>query len=179
MKGSVFVKNNSGSAIGIIFILVGVGALLSTMNYMNHSVIMLMVSIAFFGIYFFKGGNKNYYNLSFLMPACILLVLSPLDSLRTNCFFNKFDSEITVLAIAIAFFLMYFLHNLWVRDVRNRKRHWPLLVGIVLSAIGISNYISHTYDVAVGNFVLHYAWSLIFISVGVFILIRGFLKKKL
>ena len=105
-------KNNSGSIIGIIFILIGIGALLSTMNYMNHSVIMLMVSIAFFTLYFFKGGNKNYYNLSFLMPACILLMLSPLDSLRTNSLFNKLDNEITVLAIAVAFFLVYFIHNL-------------------------------------------------------------------
>lgn len=172
-------KNNSGSAIGIIFILIGIGALLSTMNFLNSSVIMLMVSIAFFALYFFKGGNKNYYNLSFLMPACILLMLSPLDSLRNNSLFYKLDSEITVFALAVAFFLMYFIHNLWVRDSRNRKRHWPLLVGIVLSAIGISNYVSNTYDVAVGNFILHYAWSFIFISLGVFILIREFLKKKL
>lgn len=172
-------KNNSRSAIGIIFILIGAGALLSTMNYMNHNVIMLMISIAFFALYFLRGGNKNYYNLSFLMPACILLALSPLDSLRNNSLFIKLDSEITVLAIAVAFFLIYFIHNLWVRDIRNRKRHWPLLVGIVLSALGIFNYISNTYDVAVGNFILHYAWSFIFILLGIFILIREFLKKKI
>ena len=172
-------KNNSGSAIGIIFILIGAGALLSAMNYMNHNVIMLMVSIAFFAFYFLRGGNKNYYNLNFLIPACILLMLSPLDSLRTNSLFNKLDSEITVLAIAVAFFLIYFIHNLWVRDIRNRKRHWPLLVGMALSAIGISNYISNTYDVAVGNFIIHYAWSFIFILIGIFILIREFFKKKL
>jgi len=171
-------KNNSSSAMGIIFILIGVGALLSTMNYLNHNVIMLMVSLAFFALYFVRGGNKNYYNLSFLMPACILLMLSPLEILRTNNFFNKLDSEITVLAIAVAFFLIYFMHNLWVRDIRNKKRHWPLLVGIVLSAIGISNYISNTYDVAVGNFILHYAWSILFILLGIFILIREFFKKK-
>ncbi|MBC8060439.1 MAG: hypothetical protein H7Y18_07215 [Clostridiaceae bacterium] len=172
-------KNNSSRAIGIIFILIGVGALLSTMNYMNHNVIMLMISIAFFALYFVRGGNKNYYNLSLLMPACILLMLSPLETLRTYSFFNKLDSEITILAIATAFFLMYFMHNFWVRDIRNRKRHWPLLVGIVLSAVGISNYISNTYDVAVGNFILHYAWSFIFILLGIFILIKEFFKKKL
>lgn len=172
-------KNNSGSVTGIMFILIGVGALLSTMDYMSHSMIMLMVSIAFFVLYFFKGGNKNYYNLSFLMPACILLMLSPLDSLRTNSFFNKLDGEITVLAIAVAFFLMYFIHNLWIKDARSRKRHWPLLVGIILSTVGISNYIADIYDLAVGNFILHYAWSFIFILLGVFILIRGFFKKKI
>ena len=112
------------------------------------------------------------------MPACILLMLSPLDSLRTNDFFNKLDSEITVLAIAVAFFLVYFIHNLWVRDIRNRKRHWPLFVGIVLSTIGLSNYLSNTYDLAVGNFILHYAWSILLILLGIFILIREFLKKK-
>ena len=171
-------KNNFKSAIGIIFILIGVGALLSTMNYMNHNMIMLMISIAFFALYFLRGGNKYYYNLSFLMPACILLMLSPLDNLRNNSIFNKLDSEITIFAIAGAFFLIYFMHNLWVRDIRNRKRHWPLLVGIVLSAIGISNYISNTYDVAVGNFILHYAWSILFILLGSFILIKEFFKKN-
>ena len=172
-------KNNSRCAIGIIFILIGTGTLLSTMNYMNSSVIMLMISIAFFVLYFFKGGNKNYYNLSFLMPACILLMLSPLNVLRTKGIFYKIDSEITVLAIATAFFMIYFIHNLWVRDIGSKKRHWPLLVGVVLSSIEISNYISNTYDMAVGNFILHYAWSVILILVGISILIREFFKKKL
>lgn len=171
-------KNNSRSAIGIIFILIGVAALLSTMNYMNHNVIMIMVSIAFFALYFLRGGNKNYYNISFLIPACILLMLSPLEILRTISFFNKLDSEITVLAIAVAFFLIYFVHNLWVRDIRNRKRHWPLLVGLILSIIGTVNYIANTYDVAVGNFILHYAWSILFILLGIFILIRESFKKN-
>ena len=171
-------KDNSRFSLGLIFILIGVGALLSKMNYINNSVIMFLVSLGFFTVYFFRGGNKNYYNIGMLIPACILLVLSPLDSIKNYNTSYQIEDSITVLAISVAFFLIYFIHNLWVRDIRNRKRHWPLTVGSILAIVGVLNYVSDNYDVAVWNLMKQYSWGIILIILGVYIMLKEVFKKR-
>jgi hypothetical protein len=172
-------KNNSRIELGIIFILIGVGALLSSMNYLNHNGILLMISLVFFAFYFLRGGNKYYNNIGLLIPACILLVLAPIDIIRGRNAFYKVDDQIAMLAIAIAFFLIYVIHNMWVKDIRNRKRHWPLFLAIILAVVSISNYLSDVYDVAVGDFFRQYSWGILLIMLGIYILIKEVFKKKI
>lgn len=171
-------KNNSKIALGIIFILFGIGSLLTTFNFMNNNIILLLISVGFFTLYFFKGGNSNYSNIGFIIPAALLLAIAPQEFIVNNLSVQKYDGEIMTLSLGLAFLLIYVIHNLWIKDFKGNRKHWPLFIALILIAAATANYVSNTYNVKVLDYLRNFGWGALLIVIGVYLLVREIIKKK-
>jgi hypothetical protein len=171
-------KNNSKIALGVILILFGIGSLLTTFNFMNDNIILLLISIGFFTLYFFKGGNSNYANIGFIIPAAILLAIAPQDFIVEKFSAERYNGELMTLSLGLAFFLIYFIHSIWIKDFKGKRRHWPLLVALVLLAMSAVNYASDAYNVKVLDYLRNFGWGVLLIGIGVYLLVRELIKKK-
>lgn len=178
-KGCGCMKNNSKIALGIIFILVGLGSLLTTFNLMSDNIILLLISIGFFTLYFFKGGNSNYSNIGFIIPAAILLAIAPQEFIIQKFSFQKYDSDIMTLSLGLAFLLIYLVHNIWIKDFKGNRKHWPAFIAVIFFAVSAANYISETYNVKVLDYLRNFGWGALLIIIGVFLLLKEVLKKKI
>jgi hypothetical protein len=97
-----------------------------------------------------------------LIPAYVLLAVGIMVGLITaGVLRDMLVPAYVMFAIAIPFFALY---------VRNRKEWWPLIPGGIMAVIGLS------FLLAAGGF--QYIAALVVIGVGVWILVRGFVRRE-
>lgn len=130
----------------------------------------LIISIVFFGIYFFRGGKEKSSNIGFLIPAsiCFMLALSTMGiSILSNfSMFRVGDLEDIIIPFAIgtAFFLIYLFHT------SHYNSKWPLYP---MAGLYFATLMSSIEVFPVENFI-----PIILIIAGLFLIIISLTNKR-
>lgn len=163
---------NGKVVIGVILLLLGiVMALQNIINY-NGLFTLTAIGLGFIIVYILNGGITKRHNIGLLLPGTIIIALGVNNILKFYRI-NNSDSWFFIL-MGIAF-LIVSIHTL--SGYYLSKAFWPLYTGIILILFGLfvgyKDYFESILNVNITNLIL----PIIIILIGIFILIKGMIKK--
>jgi hypothetical protein len=147
-------KKEKSLYIGFALIAIGALFLFVNISFFNGIWSLGFMSLACLIAYFILGGSAQPMNVSFLLSALIMLMIS-FFVLFKNIEFLSHDGYLLIF-LSLAFFVTFFIHKSHV----HAPPLWSLFIGMILLFTGISWLIPYS------------VWAIFFILLGIFIIIK-------
>jgi hypothetical protein len=155
--------------LGFILIIAGIVLLLSQIGLIPGLSILYLISLAFFAVYAYRGGTKDYGNVGFLIPATIILtvaVYASYDSLNPAFFF---------VGLGLSFLAVFVIHTFWFRKLDWGERYWPIFPAAGLLLFSVIVGMPGRWLEYMGF--INYLWIIALIGLGVWLIYSSFRKK--
>jgi len=135
---------------------------------------LFFVSAGFFIAYFMYGKVKGEYIIGFIIPACLVFMLSSFALIEENMNYEEIEGALFFFMMGTGFLMIYLIHYVMYCKVRFGVMKWPLVTSLPFYAFGALVLVTVNYNVAI----FRYLPAGLLILVGVFLLLRSFKGKS-
>jgi len=134
---------------------------------------LFIVSACFFIAYFMLGRIKGNYIIGFIIPACLVFMVSSFALIEENINYVKIEGTLFFFMIATGFLMIYLIHYVFVSKIRFGVMKWPLITALPIYAFGLFILLMENYDIAY----VRYTPAVLLIGAGILILSSSFKRK--
>ncbi len=163
---------------GIILIIAGVFMLLNQLGLIPGQMFIFLLAFGFIATYVLLGATKEYKNVGFLIPGCVLMAIGLYASAPEITGQVNLNPAFFFLALSLSFLAVFSVHTFWFKSSDHGGRFWPLYpsAGLILLAIIIG---LGTTGLLVENLGLfNYIWIIALIVTGVWLIVSSLKKGK-
>lgn len=166
------------SIFALILITMGFLMFFKNAGIINLDLSFFLISFAFLGVYIFLGGRKRYKNIIVLAPSLIILTLGLFASLDDNKVMENSENALLFLMLAVAFVLIFFIHNFRYKNLSFGIKYWPIFIAIILFLFSSLLYLLSLYNWMYSSFILKNLWPVLLLLMGVFITLSNVINEK-
>lgn len=134
---------------------------------------LFIVSAGFFIAYFMFGRMKGKYIIGFIIPACLVFMVSCYTLIEENIKWKAAEGALFFFMIATGFLMIYLIHYVKYNGMKFGVMKWPLVTAIPIYAFGVFVLLMENYNIVY----VRYMPAILLIGVGVLILLNSFKKK--
>jgi len=165
---------NKNTEIALVLIITGIMLFLCSAGNSGGQAFLFIVSAGFFAAYFMYGKLQGKYIIGFIIPACLVFMLSSFSLIEENIRYKKIEGPLFFLMIATGFLMIYVIHYVIYSGVKFGRMKWPLVTSIPIYAFGVFVLLMENYNIAY----VRYMPAVLLIGAGGLILLNSFKKKE-
>lgn len=121
---------------GILLIVLGLLVFAGQQGWVGEHFALYIIAVGFGIVYFYRGGNKQYGNVGFLIPSVMLLSIALFVEIEERLDLVLFGAGWFFLLTGLGFYVVYLLHTRTAGDNPVSTR-WPLYPAGILFVFGL------------------------------------------
>jgi len=165
---------NKNTELALVFIITGIMLLLCNIGNSGGQPFLFIVSAGFFIAYFICGKVKGNYIIGFIIPACLVFMVSSFALIEENINYETIEAALFFFMIATAFLGIYLIHYVLYNKVKFGVMEWPLVTAIPIYAFSIVVLLMENYHMLY----VRYTPAILLIGVGIFMIYKGFKRRE-
>lgn len=164
---------NKNTELALVLIITGIMLFLCSAGNSEGQAFLFIVSAGFFVAYFMYGRIQGKYSIGFIIPACLVFMLSSFTLIEENIKCEEIEGALFFFAMATGFLMIYLIHYVFYNNVKFGVMRWPLITCIPIYAFGVFVMVMENYNIIY----VRYAPAILLIGAGILIIINGLNKK--
>ncbi|NLJ73662.1 MAG: hypothetical protein GX331_01585 [Firmicutes bacterium] len=152
---------------GILLIVLGLLIFAGQQGWVGEHFALYLIAVGFGVVYYYRGGNRHYSNVGFLIPAVMLLSIAFFVEIEQRFDLIFFGAGWFFLLTAFGFYAVYLLHTRTAGSDGVSQR-WPLYPAVILAVFGL--FIAFVASPKFG--VVRYLFPVAIILVGIYLIVR-------